>query len=177
MSSEGVSFFSESSVQLGFFVQIATLLGMLAAFAAFVYKTLTNKINKVIDEKIEPVAQSVKVIEEKLDTAASITVKEIKIKEELDRERFRNIQDSQKNMKEQLAVGVSYSEEIKKKQESQLLDMATFMARTETKIIEMEKQTYKTEQRMIELEQTVNNFKGFISYSAKYMKEHGNQDN
>jgi F0F1-type ATP synthase membrane subunit b/b' len=130
----GIEFFSETSLQLGFLIQIATLIGFLIPFVAFLHRSITGKINKTIDEKIKPVAEAVVKIEGKLDTMKDDTIKEIKVKEELDRGRFSNIQQSQEFVKEKLEESVKNSEEFKKKLEAHLVEAALFIGETKTRI-------------------------------------------
>jgi hypothetical protein len=73
-------------------------------------------------------------IEGKLDTMKDDTIKEIKVKEELDRGRFSNIQQSQEFVKEKLEESVKNSEEFKKKLEAHLVEAALFIGETKTRI-------------------------------------------
>jgi hypothetical protein len=127
----GGEFLAESRSTLDFLVQTGILIGFLAAGVGFLYRTISNRMHKVVEEKIAPVDAKVDKALAKLDEIKVDTVKEIRVKEEVDRERFRNIKDSQDFIKEQIQDSIEKTEETKKKLDVHLVEAATFIGRTE----------------------------------------------
>lgn len=105
----------------------------------FLYRTITSKINKNIDNKLAPFEQSTKDIHNKLDSIKNDTIREIKTKEEIDRERFRNLHDGQEFMKEQLKEGVQKTIDANVKLDKHLLESAEFVGRTENRLDNIER--------------------------------------
>lgn len=134
-------FFSDPTAKnsIDFLVSLTVIITFGAGSIAFIYKAISGKFSRTIDEKIEPIKQSqnelvkeVKSIKEDLDRNA-------KNKEELDRERFRNVADSQNYIKDSIKTSIEDVGEIKKKLEAHLRESAGFIGQTNEKFHQIEK--------------------------------------
>jgi hypothetical protein len=155
----GGEFLSEGRTTLDFIVQTGVLVGMGGAFAGFLYRQFNQKLHKTISEKVAPVEQKVDTMLAKVDDLKMETIKGIQVKEELDRERFRNIHNGQTDIKDQLHKSILNTEENKKKLDIHLIESATFKGKTEAKIsgIENALSNFRSFMRHNE-EKSTNNF-------------------
>ena len=142
----------DAKTAVDFLVQIGILIGFGSAAIGFIYKVIVGRLDKAIDVKIEPVKQSQKDILKKVDDLQKDLCSTSRNKEELDRERFRNVSDSQNFIKDSIKTSIDNVDEIKKKLESHLHDSAAFIARTNEKFLQMDQQLieFRSFMRMVE---------------------------
>lgn len=122
-----------------FLVQIGVLIGFGAGAIGFIYKVITGRLDKAIDTKIEPLKQTQEKIVTKIQDIQDDLDRNAKNKEELDRERFRNVADSQNFIKDSIKTSIDDVGEIKKKLDAHLLDAASFISQTNEKINQINK--------------------------------------
>jgi gas vesicle protein len=146
-----VDFFGGDSTKntVDLLVQVGVLIGFGAGAIGFIYKVLTGRLGKAIDERLVPIKQSQDNLAAKLQDIQDDLDRNSKNKEELDRERFRNVADSQNYIKDSIKASIDDTVDLKKKLEEHLHSSAGFIAQTNEKIYQIER--------------TLIDFKSFIS--------------
>lgn len=139
---------SETKTYVDLLVQIGVLIGFGAGFVGFLYKTITGKLGKAIDERIEPIKQSQDALVAKMNDIQEDMCKTAASKEEIDRERFRNVSTSQDFIKESIKDTIETTDDTKKKLDHHLLESASFVG--------------KTNERMSYLEKVMDGFRSFM---------------